>query len=106
VEHLFKWGAIHKVHNGVRTSFWHDIWVGDAPLRVQFPALFNMCRNPDATVDSCYFEGEWEVELRRSLSPREVSDWSNLMRILQPIQLSSQGDEVEWALDKSMSFST
>ena len=78
----------------------------EIPRACTVPNMFNICTNPDATVENCYENREWDVELRRSLSPREANDWSNLMNILQPIQLTSRDDEVEWALNKSKTFST
>ena len=78
----------------------------EIPRACTVPNMFNICTNPDATVENCYENREWDVELRRSLSPREANDWSKLMNILQPIQLTSRDDEVEWALNKSKTFST
>ena len=35
IKHLFKWGAIHKVENGAKTSLWNDVWIGDVgPVRL------------------------------------------------------------------------
>ena len=30
------------VGNGERTLFWSNVWVGDVPLRVRFPRLFDL----------------------------------------------------------------
>ncbi|PWA87184.1 hypothetical protein CTI12_AA108250 [Artemisia annua] len=29
-----------KIRNGDSTKFWHDIWCGDQPLKLQFPCIF------------------------------------------------------------------
>lgn len=30
--------------------FWHDLWCGDKPLKLSFPALYSIARSPDAWV--------------------------------------------------------
>jgi hypothetical protein len=42
VKHLFKWGAIYKVENGQHCHFWHDVWIGTVPLKIQYEELFRM----------------------------------------------------------------
>jgi len=39
------------VGNGRDTLFWHDIWVGEIPLRLKFPRLFNLAVNKQCTVE-------------------------------------------------------
>lgn len=39
IKHWFKVGAVHMAHNGKSTKFWTDIWLGDAPLKCQFPSI-------------------------------------------------------------------
>lgn len=54
--------------NGRSTFFWHDIWVGDIPLKLKYPRLF------DLSVDKeCSVEG-----MRRSLGA--VDGWERLWR--------------------------
>ena len=69
VKHLFKWGAIHKVGNGLNTFFWSDIWLNDTLLKTQFPNLYSMSRFANALVADNWIEDEWQVEFRRSLTP-------------------------------------
>jgi hypothetical protein len=44
VKHKFKWGATFKVNNGANVLFWEDVWVGDTPLKVQYPKLYDYSR--------------------------------------------------------------
>jgi len=107
VKHLFKWGAIHKMKDGYKTSFWHDVWIGDSPLRLQYPSLYNMCRDKEALVADYYKDGDWEIEFRRSLLGSESECLDLLIQSLQHIQVDTeQQDDVEWALDTSKSFTT
>ena len=64
VKHLFKWGAIHKVCDGSLTSFRGDTWLGQAPLKTQFPDLFRICDDPTILVADCLDEDGWCVNFR------------------------------------------
>jgi len=48
------------VGDGGTTLFWFDHWVGESPLRVQFPRLFDLAINKDCTVEEMESLG-WEV---------------------------------------------
>jgi hypothetical protein len=71
VKHLFKWGIVYKVHNGEKVSFWDDVWVGEVPLKIQFPTLSNFCDDPIVSVAESN-EGEWSIDFRRTLSTAEA----------------------------------
>lgn len=106
IKHLFKWGAIHRVGNGAKTSFWNDVWLGDVPLKISFPELFSMSRNPNARVSEVWSSEGWELTFRRSLTPSENRTYSNLLQTLSSFQWMDAKDEVEWALDKSKALTT
>nr|GEU92855.1 hypothetical protein [Tanacetum cinerariifolium] len=55
-----------QIDNGESTRFWEDIWVGNAPLRIQFPRIYN-----------------WESErncLIANRIPFPLSNWSSARR--------------------------
>jgi hypothetical protein len=35
-----------EVKDGTNTRFWEDTWVGDQPLKVKYPNLYNIVRDP------------------------------------------------------------
>jgi hypothetical protein len=39
------------VGNGCRTSFWKNFWIGDGPLDVKFPILFDLAMDKDITIN-------------------------------------------------------
>jgi len=39
-----------EVSDGSHIRFWHDIWCGDRPLKLYYPALYTIARSPDAWV--------------------------------------------------------
>jgi hypothetical protein len=64
VEHLFKCGALHRVKDGKKTSFWEDVWCAEVPLKIQFPEIFKMCRLPKVWVSDCWDSEGWDIPLR------------------------------------------
>ncbi|XP_051221392.1 uncharacterized protein [Lolium perenne] len=77
----FKLGAKHRVRNGRRTYFWTD-WVLDG------------------------VPGEWRLRFRRQFGLAETVEWDNLCREVQGLPLSTDDDEVSWALEPSGIYST
>jgi len=99
-EASLKWGAIHKVKDGSQTLFWIDTWLGDSPLKIQYPTLFSMCRDPNALVADLHSAGDWMIEFRRSLSGDEALELDHLMSLLHSFHLNNfECDKVEWVLD-------
>jgi hypothetical protein len=50
IKHLFKLGARYSVGDGRRTLFWTGCWLGEAPLAIRFPRLFDICSSRDILV--------------------------------------------------------
>jgi hypothetical protein len=59
-------GAIYKVKKGNKVSFWDDVWIGDTPLKIQFPDLYRFCDDPNVLVEDCYYEDETCPDSKRS----------------------------------------
>jgi len=60
VESWFKENVRRVMGDGSSTYFWLDNWVGGAPLRVQFPRLFDLIQDKGATVREMEEKG-WAV---------------------------------------------
>jgi hypothetical protein len=39
----FQLGAVFRVNSGEDVRFWEDVWVGDVPLKLVFPDLYEQC---------------------------------------------------------------
>jgi hypothetical protein len=78
VKHKLKWGAKHIVNNGRNTLLWEDILVGEVPLKLVFPKLFEYCKDKHCTVMNCW-EGEWVMDFARTLSREEGDQWAELV---------------------------
>lgn len=90
------------VNNGTSVQFWLDWWHGDGPLSSSFPVLFSYCSNPETSI-SDLAGNNWDLGLRRSLSPVELEDWQRLAAIF-PV-LSGGEDTVLWPHTSSGKFS-
>ena len=86
------------VSDGRDTLFWHNIWVGEIPLRIKFPRLYDLAVNKECSVEEMgrlgWEDGGREWGWRRRLlvgeeSVREFSDYS----VRGPYQFIATSDE-------------
>lgn len=91
-----------------KTSFWEDIWLGDIPLRLKYPTLYEYCGNKKATVTDFHVGSDWVISFTRSFNESNLESWECLLAELQQITLDDTGgsDRVSWGLEKSASFTT
>lgn len=77
-----------KIGNGENTLFWHDIWVGDNPLKVVCPRLFLISPSQNASVSSCgFWDGliwRWAFAWKRALRPRDICEQESLFQTPRP----------------------
>jgi hypothetical protein len=112
------WHSIHKIKNlfrlGVKfhpgtdskISFWNDLWVGEVPLRVRFPALFQKSYDSDLSIAQAYSEEGWRIPFRRSLDQNDLQAWRELCNVVEEIDLANGPDRISWHLDPAGNFST
>lgn len=102
----FKWGGKSIVNNGRDTSFWEDVWVGEVPLKLLFPKIYEFCRDKKCSVAECWGNNECTMDLKRSLNLEEAAQWEALMDTIKDIQINRGADKVVWVLEKSGIYST
>lgn len=90
-------GAKWILGNGRKVRFWHDVWMGECPLKILFPRLFRIIRNLDWSVADAK-EVDWQLDFRRRLANEEVAEWNDLREALDDIEVSGEEDKVSWAL--------
>ena len=85
VKHCFSWGGIFRIGKGDKTRIWHDVWIRQVPLRLQFPTLFLASSFPDNSVDDNFVcdEGVWNLTFKRSFGEADMQSWESLMCLLQ-----------------------
>lgn len=61
-----------KVGKGDRLNFWKDNWMEGGSLMSQFPQIYSIALNREARISDYHYgeigaEGEWQVEMTRTL---------------------------------------
>jgi hypothetical protein len=95
-----------NIKSGLQTSFWHDCWLGNCPLKASFPNLFRIASYPDLEVAKACVNGRWQIEFRRQLNDILVEEWGSLLDLLNDIQLSEGKDEVFWCLERTKKYTS
>lgn len=90
--------------NGKYISFWCDSWLGDTPLCLEYPILYDLCSNKDASVADVA-SSDWIVQFTIILPPFLRDLWYNLATKLNQVQLEDNRDIVKWNLTNSGKFS-
>lgn len=78
-----KRGIKHVVNNGKKTSFWSDVWIGNCPLRITFPNIFEICHQQCWSVSQVLGEGELNLTFRRNFGAREELAWESLLELME-----------------------
>jgi mannosylglycoprotein endo-beta-mannosidase len=61
IKDAFKLGAKFSPGRNSKLSFWKDLWVGDSPLCLIFPDLFDKCSAPDLPICHAFTEDGWNI---------------------------------------------
>ncbi|GKU93956.1 hypothetical protein SLEP1_g7505 [Rubroshorea leprosula] len=92
-------GFIQKLGDGSKTRFWKDVWLGNSPLMVDFPRLFNLTRSKDllvADLKQPNIDG-WAFQWRRPPFGRELDELGVLENILEKVFIPyDRADQVTW----------
>lgn len=104
-------GIRKNIGRGSQTRFWLDPWLSSTPLKSDFPRLFAISINPNATVDSYgFWEGfnwVWTFSWKREFRPQDRSEKKRLDMRLQQVHPSQEArDQLVWAHTKAGNFST
>jgi hypothetical protein len=105
IKHFFKLGARFLVGDGRKTFFWTDCWLGDAPLAIRFPRLFDICSSKDILVADAMPMLATSLHFHRSFGPVELELWAALVQETSSVDLSNSSDSVRWTLESNGRFS-
>ncbi|WMV13350.1 hypothetical protein MTR67_006735 [Solanum verrucosum] len=97
--------SVINVGNGRKTLFWNDIWVGQTPLRQQFPDIYILNQQKMATILEVRNEQGWNLTFRRFLNDWEVERMTQFYNTLeQDKNLTCEKDKLIWKLEKDGKF--
>ena len=92
------------VGNGMSTRLWEDTWLGEAPLALQYPTLYNIVQRKEEYVGTIFQTIPLNIQFRRALIGERWTAWMHLVRRLIDVQLSDQPDSPQWKLAKNGVF--
>uniref|UniRef100_A0A8I6YB20 Reverse transcriptase zinc-binding domain-containing protein n=1 Tax=Hordeum vulgare subsp. vulgare TaxID=112509 RepID=A0A8I6YB20_HORVV len=93
------------IGNGESTRFWEDNWLGDEPLALQYPQLYNIAQRRQTIVAAVLRETPLNIQFRRSLIGNRWVRWLHLVRRLMDVSLSDDPDMIVWKLTSNDTFS-
>ena len=88
--------------NGLNTSFWKSNWIGNQPLAVQFPSLFDLAYDKDISVNKVLVSNFEALSFRRRIIGNLRVLFDDLMNCCNHFSLSDQDDRIVWGLDKKV----
>jgi hypothetical protein len=89
---FFRFGQF-IIKDGSQIRFWEDSWLGIAPLREQYPALYNIVCYKSDTIKKVMATSPLDVKFKRDLIGQRLVAWNALLQRLATIQLSPETDE-------------
>jgi hypothetical protein len=104
-QNWFANGVVKKMGNGVHTNFWEDVWIGNMSLREQFPRLFSISVQQEASVVSVWNQDSgWNLNWRRGLFVWELNLLNEMLVIINSAVLTGESDRWGWRLEKDEDF--
>ena len=75
---------------GNQVQFWHECWCGDQTIREDFPILFEIPTNREASVEFNLVrqqggERSWDVRFQRDLNDWEMESMATFLHIVSQI---------------------
>ena len=72
-EEVLAYGSF-EIKDGKQTRFWEDTWVGQRPFREQYPSIYNIARQPHASVANVLSSDPLKVSFRRVLVNEKLQE--------------------------------
>jgi hypothetical protein len=102
--HLFPFVSF-SIKDGSEFRFLEYKWLGNATLREQYSAMYNIMRRKGDILAKVMESNLPCVTFRRDLSRPHRLDWNAFLHHLAFVQLSNGADEFRWNLAENGKFS-
>jgi hypothetical protein len=77
-----------ELGDGSQVRFWADVWITPHPLKLIFPALYNIVRRKGASVRTVLSTIPLNVAFRRSLVGVNLQSWHEVVAMVADVQLT------------------
>jgi hypothetical protein len=93
------------LQNGKQIRFWEDIWLGANALKDQYPNLYNIVRQKNATISNISSARPLNISFTRCLVGENLNSWHTLvLRISNIYYLNDQPNIFKWSLKANCQF--
>jgi hypothetical protein len=93
LKEIFIKNGSFTIGNGQKTRFWEDTWLGDTPLVLQYPSLYNNVRQKNVLSNN-----PLNIEFRRTLNGNRWVVWLQLVQRLMGVTLTEEPNAFVWKL--------
>jgi hypothetical protein len=76
-----------KLQDGKQIRFWEDKWLGVNSLKEEYPNLYNIVRQKNATVVDVFRSSPLNIHFKRGLVANNLNSWNHLVQRLAHIHL-------------------
>ena len=90
---------------GSHIRFWEDKWLGNEPLKLKYPTLFNIVRRKHDTVANILQTTPLNFSFRRALLGNNLENWNRIVSSLAILNLQEDQDTFIWSLHSHQVFS-
>ena len=101
------------VEDGSCILFWHDKWIGDAPLKILYPQLFLCSANKEACISEVLSplvgnnDKVWSLRFQREFNDWELAASYSFLHFIQSRTPGGGGcDRLCWDLNDNAKFDT
>lgn len=99
---LFAENARIQIGDGKSTLFWHDSWIGQRPLKLSLPNLFQVARFKNRTVAKEMTNNNWIRSVRNITTTPQIREYVLLWNSLSEVTLNEDNtDSAVWTKSDS-----
>lgn len=78
--------------------------MGNRALKIEFHNLFNLCTDPNVSVEDVLKDDEWNLQFKKTLVQQEVEEWNRLINLLENVRLSEGRNVTLWLLENEKRY--
>lgn len=91
---------------GEHTSvlFWHDLWYQNCSMASKYPYLYEICTNPDISLQLVVNSQGSAITFNRSLFGVIYNEWLELLYIISQLSFTHSEDKLYWRWNSKGTF--
>lgn len=91
--------------NGHRIKFWEDVWMGDQPLAICYPYLYDLCSNKSIVLSLVISSQGLAITFTRTLTGVNRCEWGEVLQIIHSVSPTLAYDKICWTWESNGIFS-